>query len=310
MGYKLAGYNVIGNVEIDKAIAAVYQANNHPEYSYNMDIRDFINMAEKPDALYKLDILDGSPPCSTFSMCGEREKGWGVEKQFREGQAKQRLDDLFFWFIELARQLQPKVIIAENVVGLLRGNARGYVNQILKAFDAAGFAGQIFKLNAATMGVPQQRERVFFIFHRKDLNYPKLSMNFRESPILFGDIRTPHGIAVDKDTLAFELLKKRREGDKDLCDIIMREECTSKRRRFNEKILADNKVANTMASSGQLYRMADGDLISVLDTIHIQSFPEDYNFMNQKPQYVCGMSVPPVMMANISAEVYKQWLAK
>jgi DNA (cytosine-5)-methyltransferase 1 len=55
-----------------------------------------------------LDILDGSPPCSTFSIAGNREKDWGKEKKFREGQSAQVLDTLFFDFIALARVLQPK----------------------------------------------------------------------------------------------------------------------------------------------------------------------------------------------------------
>jgi DNA (cytosine-5)-methyltransferase 1 len=50
-----------------------------------------------------LDILDGSPPCSSFSMAGNREKDWGKEKKFREGQAEQVLDNLFFDFIDLQK---------------------------------------------------------------------------------------------------------------------------------------------------------------------------------------------------------------
>ena len=96
MGYKLAGFEVIGNVEIDQAINAMYVKNHHPKYNYNMDLRDFNALSEIPKEMYGVDILDGSPPCSTFSTSGQREKGWGVEKRFREGQKKQRLDDLFF----------------------------------------------------------------------------------------------------------------------------------------------------------------------------------------------------------------------
>lgn len=70
-----------------------------------------------------MDILDGSPPCSTFSLSGNREKDWGKEKVFREGQTAQVLDTLFFDFIALAKALQPKVVIAENVKVLLMGNA-------------------------------------------------------------------------------------------------------------------------------------------------------------------------------------------
>ena len=84
MGYKRAGFEVIGNVEIDKSINAVYVKNLKPKYNFNMDIRDFNELAELPEELYRLDILDGSPPCTTFSSCGLREASWGVEKKFKE----------------------------------------------------------------------------------------------------------------------------------------------------------------------------------------------------------------------------------
>lgn len=76
-----------------------------------------------PEELFYLDVLDGSPPCSVFSTAGSREEGWNTEKVFREGQAKQRLDDLFLYFIAIAKRLQPKVVIAENVKGIIIGNA-------------------------------------------------------------------------------------------------------------------------------------------------------------------------------------------
>ena len=148
-----------------------------------------------PQELYELDILDGSPPCSSFSMAGNREKDWGKDKVFREGQAMQVLDTLFFDFIDLAKKLQPKVVVAENVKGLLLGEAKAYVRQIYREFDLAGYYVQHWLLDASKMGVPQRRERVFFIALRKDLAEPflyqqdmftvnpKLELNFNELEI-------------------------------------------------------------------------------------------------------------------------------
>lgn len=72
----------------------------------------------------------------------------------------------------------------------LNMNAKGYVNEIIKAFKSAGYSVQIFLLDAQTMGVPQRRKRVFFIARRNDLNLPKLVLNFREKPIHFGEVRS------------------------------------------------------------------------------------------------------------------------
>jgi len=188
MGHKLAGYEHLGGVEIDPKIAAVYKANHHPKYFYTEDIRSFINRTDLPDELYQLDVLDGSPPCSTFSTAGLREKAWGKEKTFAEGQKKQRLDDLFFEYIKLAEKLQPKAVIAENVKGLIHGNAKQYVNRIFRAFENAGYETQLFLLNAASMGVPQKRERVFFVARRKDLNFAEIKLLFDEKPIPFKQI--------------------------------------------------------------------------------------------------------------------------
>ena len=73
MGYKLAGYMVLGNCEIDPEMEKVYQANHHPKYTYLMDIREFNEQKAYPDELKNLDILDGSPPCSVFSDAGDRQ---------------------------------------------------------------------------------------------------------------------------------------------------------------------------------------------------------------------------------------------
>ena len=132
MGYKLAGCDVIGNCEIDPAMNEIYINNHHPKYNYCMDIRDFNKLDDLPEELYHLDILDGSPPCTTFSVAGEREESWGKKKKFREGQAEQTLDDLSFVFIETVGKLRPKCMVMENVEGLLLGEAWTYVQRIYK----------------------------------------------------------------------------------------------------------------------------------------------------------------------------------
>ena len=307
MGYKLAGYDVVGNCEIDPDMMEVYKANNHPKYSFLMDIRDFVKLpdSEIPEELRNLDILDGSPPCSVFSMAGSREEGWNVEKTFREGQAKQRLDDLFLHFIDVARKLQPKIVIAENVKGLLLGNAKGWMNRIVKAFGEAGYSVQLFLFNASRMGVPQKRERVFFIAHRNDLGYPKLRMEFHSEPIPFSRVREPYGKATSGN-LTSRLMKYRIPSDRDLREINLRVRKSGS--GFNIKINHDEEPVSTITSSVEIYRMCDGLLMTDRDIVNCQTFPQDYDFKGRSVQYVCGMSVPPVMMAKIAEQVYMQWL--
>ena len=309
MGYKLAGYEMVGNCEIDPDMNKIYRTNHHPKHSYLMDVRDFkaIPDDQLPPELFNLDILDGSPPCSVFSMAGQRESGWDKDKVFREGQKHQRLDDLFFEFIGVAEKLKPRVIIAENVKGLITGNAKGYVNEIIKHFHTAGYTVQLFLLNAAQMGVPQARERVFFVCHRNDLDLPKLELNFNESPIPFGQVRSQYGIPFTGDAaVTVELLKHCRPGDKCLADISKR--IRGRDSGYTNAIMSDNRVATTIASGASYYRMYDGLKLSNEDYRNVQTFPQDYDFGDQSVKYVCGLSVPRVMMANIAAEVFDQWL--
>lgn len=82
MGYKLAGFDVVGCNEIDPRMNSIYVKNHHPKHNYLCDIRELVKM-DLPEELYNLDILDGSPPCSSFSTAGSRSDGWGKEKKFR-----------------------------------------------------------------------------------------------------------------------------------------------------------------------------------------------------------------------------------
>ena len=307
MGYKLAGYNVIGNCEIDKKINEVYVKNHNPKYNYCMPIQEMIALKDYPKELYNLDILDGSPPCSTFSLAGEREKNWGKSKKFREGQAYQVLDDLFFEFIKLAEKLKPKIIVAENVKGILMGNARGYVNLIIKKLDEVGYKTQIFLLNSARMGVPQKRERVFFIATRKDLELPKIKLEFNEEFITYGQIKDTEYKTINKDTMLYQRWLKRSRKDNSLCDTIERTE-NGKISSFNTQFVKDDRIPNTLAAGGLFLRFDVPASISDRDIKLIQTFPQDYNFCGQNVQYICGMSVPPIMMKKIANEIKLQFL--
>lgn len=305
MGYKLAGFNHLGGVEIDPKIANVYKLNHNPLFFYNEDIREFNKRNDLPKELYNLDILDGSPPCSTFSMAGSREKAWGKEKQFREGQAKQTLDDLVFVYCDTILKLKPKVFLLENVKGLIQGNAKLYVKQIVSKLSS-DYNVQIFLLNAASMGVPQKRERVFFIGSKKELNFPKLRLEFNERAVVFGEFYKEYedlqfgkysiekyAIGAEYDRIKegehsskyFQLVKQRIDS---VCDTIT---------ATSGSISAASVVHPTRK------RKLNDSEVSVIGT-----YPLDYNFKTIEPKYLIGMSVPPVMTAQIANQIKIQWL--
>jgi len=304
MGYKLAGFNHLGGVEIDKKVAEVYKANHSPKYLFNEDIRVFNERTDLPKELFELDILDGSPPCSTFSMAGSREKAWGKEKQFREGQSLQTLDDLVFVYCETIKKLKPKVFILENVKGIIQGNAKAYSKKIVETMRNAGYTVQVFCLNAASMGVPQKRERVFFIGFRSELNFPKLVLQFNEKPILFGNCRSEIGSDKISEERKF-LLSKAIKTDNNISDI--NERIYKKVSGFNAGIVHDNEVKGTITSTEIDYRYYDKMQLSKHDYCICGTYPLDYNFKDIEPKYLIGMSVPPIMTAQIANQIYLQW---
>jgi DNA (cytosine-5)-methyltransferase 1 len=320
MGYKLAGFDVLGCNEIDPKMMACYIANHEPKYSFLEPIQTFKLRNDLPKELYDLDILDGSPPCSQFSMSGDREENWGKEKKFREGQQSQILDTLFFDFIDLTKELQPKVVIAENVKGLLLGEAKKYVSKIYDQFDKAGYYVQHFLLNGSDMGLPQRRERVFFVCLRKDLGLnflyqkdlftitPKISLCFNEPEIPFSDFE--HDFELDSKKVPegfFPYFNECKPG----CSM----STVSPRGPnywFNFIKIDPNKSLPTLASAAD-------DKIWHYEKPHPlgnghwhcgQSYPLDYDFVEDKPKYIMGMSVPPIMMAQIATNIYEQWLSK
>lgn len=322
MGYKLAGFDVLGCNEIDPKMIEAYKANHNPKYAYLEPIQEFKLRDDLPAELYNLDILDGSPPCSSFSMAGNREADWGKEKKFREGQAEQVLDTLFFDFIDLAKKLQPKIVIAENVKGLLLGDAKAYVSRIYKAFDEAGYIVQHWLLDGSKMGVPQRRERVFFIAMRKDLAEPflepvdmftmapKLRLDFNEPKILFNEFYQPNNNEYPVSDFYLSLWKQREDGDNSFVNINERVR-DKKSTGFGTNFLYKSKVCGTLTTKKDCYVLFDEPrYLSDFETKCVGSYPQDYNFCLSKPQYLIGMSVPPIMTAQIAKQVYEQWLSK
>jgi DNA (cytosine-5)-methyltransferase 1 len=89
----------------------------------------------------------------------------------------QRTDDLFGEYCRMIEGLRPAVFTAENVSGLVKGVAKGYFKEILARMKAAGYQVQARLLDASWLGVPQARQRIFFVGVREDLGmapaYPK-----------------------------------------------------------------------------------------------------------------------------------------
>lgn len=170
LGFEMAGYEVVWANEFIEEARITYAANHKSVILNGQDIREITAeqvMKEAGLQVGELDLLEGSPPCASFSMAGSREKAWGETKKYSD--KSQRSDDLFFEYSRLVKGLQPKVFIAENVSGLVRGTAIGYFKEILKELRDAGYTVNAKLLDASWLGVPQARQRIIIIGVRNDL---------------------------------------------------------------------------------------------------------------------------------------------
>lgn len=306
MGFKLAGFHVLGGVEIDHRIASYYQTNLHPEIFFNLDVRDFNKKKDLPPELFDLDVLEGSPPCSTFSMAGSREDAWGKEKRFAEGQKLQTLDDLVFVYADTILKLKPKVFVLENVKGLISGNARAYVRKVVAKLSG-DYRCQLFLLNAAKMGLPQARQRVFIIGIRSDLKdqVEPLKLDFDEEPIYFKDIC--EGELTNNLTKREQYLwEHRKPSDESMADTA--ERCGYGKTGFTTKYIHKMHVPKTITAGSRNLCYDYPRTLSVNEIRKMSSFPADYQCDEGKFVWLMGMSVPPVMMAQIANQIRIQWL--
>ena len=206
-GYRLAGANILLINEFVEEAISTYKANFPDTKVLVDDIKkyssdDFLEMAGIK--VGELDLLDGSPPCSAFSLSGKRNKGWvgyvddttqseidfetgeviqTGEKKIKEGikkystKVQEGIEDLFLEYIRIAKGIQPKVIVAENVKGITFGESKKKLLEFINDFERIGYEVSYQVLNAADFGTPQARERTIFICVRKDVA-SKIGLNF------------------------------------------------------------------------------------------------------------------------------------
>lgn len=159
-GLVMAGYTPIGSVEIMEQAVATYKYNfvDKKGFRENVETRD-IRMPEVKQELYAsvkdetIDLIVGGFPCQGFSMAGNRI-------------VTDERNTLYLDMLEIVKNLQPKVVVMENVTGL-RSMLGGKVEEkIINDFEEIGYKINVCVLNAADYYTPQQRKRVIFVGNR------------------------------------------------------------------------------------------------------------------------------------------------
>ncbi len=293
LGYKIAGFKVLWANEFIPAAQDTYRANHS---STILDTRD-IRIVQPEEILEQigmsvgeLDLFDGSPPCASFSTAGKREAGWGKVKQYSD--TKQRTDDLFFEYVRLLQGVQPKVFVAENVSGLVKGTAKGYFKEILAAFNGCGYNVKAQLLDAQWLGVPQMRQRIIFIGVRNDLG---LAPVFPTPLPYHYSVRDALPFAV-----AFEAMGPGHtpffKPASDPSDTI------SQMGNFSKKL----------SPFTLLQTDTERRKFSIAELKRICAFPDDFILTGTYAQQWerLGRAVPPVMMSHIASTIRDQILCK
>ena len=351
-GYRLAGGDVLAINEFVELAQDTYRANYPDTPIFTQDVRE-LKGQEILDKIGlkrgELDILDGSPPCSSFSIAGAKEKMWGEVKKYSD--TEQRTDDLFFEFSRILNDLQPKVFVCENVAGITQGASKdllgsdqlnmfgGEENTIYHSLVNCGYNVRYKILNAKHYGVPQSRDRTIFIGVRKDIKaditFPK---GFNEIVSLGEALNDV--VCIESTIKAFGEAEPRRVQRNGVCFTVTADGLGATRRykvvrhglnvaykdREDDSKLfvdADSDVSPTILSS---YKgLANGIVevefedqekalrkLSIPELKIISSFPTDYILTGSysKQWERIGRAVPPLMMKAIAEHIYENILTK
>jgi DNA (cytosine-5)-methyltransferase 1 len=163
-GFKHAGFESVLALEIDEWASETFAANHFGTKVITQDVRQ---VSANKLGLLAIDGVIGGPPCQGFSLSGNRDP-------------KDPRNSLFMEFVRFVRELQPRFFVMENVLGLLSMKTREHrpvVEIIAEEFSESGYRLMNIVLNAADFGVPQSRQRIFFIGLRSDLPFNVFLLN-------------------------------------------------------------------------------------------------------------------------------------
>ncbi|AEN07755.1 DNA-cytosine methyltransferase (plasmid) [halophilic archaeon DL31] len=196
-GLRRAGYDVRWALDHDESAVETHRE-NHGEHAIQADIRETDPAVDGPNIEPgELDLIVGGPPCPSFSIIGQSKIGSLEDRSIDE-------DDrnvLYLDFLRYVDYYQPRAFVMENVPGMLSdtvtvesdtlqeslpvgsegeterhpvGEEVPVTDIILKEMDNLGYSADWFRVDAAEFGVPQHRERVFFIGRRTGEGLPNL----------------------------------------------------------------------------------------------------------------------------------------
>jgi DNA (cytosine-5)-methyltransferase 1 len=343
-GYRLAGAKILAINEFVPEAQNTYRENYPDTLIIPGDIKklsgkDFLEKVNlKPG---ELDLLDGSPPCSAFSMAGSVSHGkgnthadaFGKKKKYSDIEGVENVEDLFFEFLRVAQEIKPKVIIGENVEGLTMGEAKEYFHKIQNRFEDIGYLVVADVLNSSYYGVPQARKRTFFIAVREDVA-EKVGINFMTMYQLYPEKNNEQTLlgeaindVVNEDQEEINLLleklsietavgKTLAKMPKNPDKVLTGMDYHDKGHHFNLKRCSLRKPSPTITAMGNFPGVAgtchplEDRKFTIKELKRIMSLPEDFKLTGKHQQQSerIGRMVPPLMMKALAESVYNKVL--
>lgn len=345
MGYRLAGGKVLCVNEFVEEAIKTYTHNFPDTKVIPGDIKQlsgFDLMQAVGVKQGELDILDGSPPCSAFSLAGKRHKNWNKTKLYSDGKKVDNIEDLFLEYIRIATDIQPKVIIAENVRGLTIGKAAAKLNEFIREFEniPPGYVVTYEVLSACDFGVPQERPRTFFVCVRQDVaDKVGLHMFNLNTEVIPKPISRPitmrealADVAVDNDELQMlkdyvqnnsenqrywlSVLPKNPTKRVNPCSPEIPKELNPNENYFTLIRTCADMPSPTLTANGSkrsgagLFHWVEDRKFTIRELMRLQGLPEDYELtgtFDQKAERI-GRMVAPKVMAEIANRVYDRIL--
>lgn len=310
-GFHKAGFQTVAANEFDPKICPTFKVNFPDTLLIEGDIRS-VSEFEFPKDIVG---IIGGPPCQSWSEAGTRN---GIEDE--RGQ-------LFYEYIRILKETQPLFFVAENVSGMLAKRNSAAVKGFLRLFDEAGYDVNLKMLNANDYDVPEDRDRVFYIGFRKDLEIH--DFEYPEPQIHKPTLR--EAIWDLQDTAIPALAKNKTNGDE--CKVANNEYFIGE---FSPIFLSRNRVrawdepGYTVQASGRqcqlhpqapkmekvghnLYKFVEGKehlyrRMTVREVARVQSFPDDYKFIYSDVNYgykMIGNAVPVNLAYHVARQIKK-----
>ena len=311
VGYKLSGGNIVLANELSESAVRIYQR-NHKNTNVIKD-----NIKNLKIDVDDIDILDGSPPCVTFSVARAKKRDYTLEESDTE--------NLVMDYIKLAQEKQPKVCVIENV---RQFKSAPVFQETIKGLKDVGYKVNFKVLNSADYGVPQIRLRLFIIGIRNDI-CNKLNMNENDILNIFPHKETEkevtvkdalQGLTINQQERDLLLSNMRKSSNYELLKYIpknppkktrlsdLKKEWTSD---FSLDRASWERPSPTLTSLGQqlgrggICHPQEDRLFTVNELCRLMGLPDDYSFsgtFNDKVKSI-GNMVPPFMTSAISRNI-------